>query len=55
MSTGKYNEAGKKYDEELEIVAEAMATGVNTNEPPVPSGHARFYCSKCHTVRTVGG
>eukprot|EP00523_Entomoneis_sp_CCMP467_P021135 CAMPEP_0168853708 /NCGR_PEP_ID=MMETSP0727-20121128/13673_1 /TAXON_ID=265536 /ORGANISM="Amphiprora sp., Strain CCMP467" /LENGTH=83 /DNA_ID=CAMNT_0008907953 /DNA_START=28 /DNA_END=279 /DNA_ORIENTATION=- len=22
--------------------------------PPVPPGHARFYCSKCRTVRNMG-
>ena len=21
------------------------------NEPPIPPGHARFYCSKCRAVR----
>lgn len=54
-STAKYDEAGKKYDEEPEIaVATAIPTDGKddgtTGEAPVPSGHARFYCSKCHTV-----
>ena len=22
----------------------------NTNQPPIPVGHSRFYCEKCHTV-----
>ena len=46
-SPTKYEETGKKYDEEPEIVAEAVPTG---GEPPIPAGHARFYCSKCQTV-----
>lgn len=47
----KYNESGKKFDEEQDVAVEAIPT---TNEPPVAAGHARFYCSKCHTVRTYG-
>ena len=49
-SPAKYEESGKKYDEEPEIVAEAIPEGGNGNEPPIPAGHSRFYCSKCHTV-----
>jgi hypothetical protein len=33
-------------------IAEAVPQP-NPNEPPIPAGHARFYCSKCHTVRNV--
>lgn len=50
--TTKYDEAGKKYDEEPEIVAEAIPTGEN-GEAPVPAGHSRFYCNKCRTVRCI--
>jgi len=35
---------------ETEVVAEAIPAGQG-NEPPIPAGHSRFYCSKCHTVR----
>ena len=35
---------------EPEVIAEAVPTGQG-NEPPIPAGHSRFYCSKCHTVR----
>lgn len=51
-SPTKYEESGKKYDEEPEIVAEAVPApgGGGDNETPVPAGHSRFYCSKCHTV-----
>ena len=43
---------------EPEIVATAVPAdvkasgGKNSNETPIPEGHARFYCNKCHTVRT---
>jgi hypothetical protein len=37
--------------EEPEIVASAVPIGqYESNEPPIPPGHSRFYCSKCHTV-----
>jgi hypothetical protein len=40
---------------EPEIVATAVPAGVaptaGGNEPPIPAGHSRFYCNKCHTVR----
>jgi hypothetical protein len=40
---------------EPEIVATAVPAGVASstsgNEPPIPPGHSRFYCHKCHTVR----
>ena len=29
----------------------APTSGQGTSEPPIPAGHSRFYCSKCHTVR----
>jgi hypothetical protein len=32
---------------EQEVVATAVPA---SNEPPIPTGHARFYCSNCHTV-----
>ena len=32
-------------------IAQAIPQPNNSNEPPIPAGHARFYCSKCHTVR----
>ena len=46
-SPAKYEESGKKYDQEPEIVAEGIPT---ENEPPIAAGHSRFYCSKCRTV-----
>jgi hypothetical protein len=36
--------------------AVGVATGVEkpaggaSNEPPIPAGHSRFYCSKCRSV-----
>ena len=54
-SPAKYEESGQKYDEEPEIVAEAVpAPGGGNNEAPIPPGHSRFYCSKCHTVSVHG-
>lgn len=35
---------------ESEVVATAVPAAGNSNEPPIPAGHARFYCNKCHTV-----
>lgn len=37
--------------EEEEIVVANAEPIKNSNEPPIPPGHSRFYCSKCHTVR----
>ena len=39
--------------EEPEIVASAVPIKYESNESPIPAGHSRFYCSKCHTVRLV--
>ena len=43
------------YKKEEEIVVDAAAVsdpsgGGRPNEPPIPAGHSRFYCEKCHTV-----
>jgi hypothetical protein len=44
------------YKKEEEIVVDAAAVsdpnggGARPNEPPIPAGHSRFYCEKCHTV-----
>ena len=46
---------GGEVSYEPEIVATAVPAGVSATgggtEAPVPAGHARFYCNKCHTVR----
>lgn len=47
--TVKYDDAEKGKTDEPEIFATAVPAA--SNEPPIPAGHARFYCSKCHTVR----
>ena len=39
-------------DGEADIAIAEAIPQPNSNEPPIPAGHARFYCSKCHTVRT---
>ena len=31
-------------------IAIAEAVPAASNEPPIPAGHSRFYCSKCRTV-----
>jgi hypothetical protein len=38
--------------DEPEIYCDAVPaeTGAAGQGPPVPEGHARFYCNKCHTV-----
>jgi hypothetical protein len=43
-------DTSKPYGEP-EVMATAVPAG--GNEPPIPSGHARFYCNKCHTVRSA--
>lgn len=53
----------KEEDAEIVVNAEPeMATAVGVeekvgsggggknNEPPIPAGHSRFYCSKCRSV-----
>ena len=44
------------YGNEPEIVAQAVpdnSAPVKTGETPIPAGHSRFYCNKCHTVGCV--
>jgi hypothetical protein len=36
---------------EADIAIAEAVPAPSSNEPPIPSGHARFYCNKCHTVR----
>jgi hypothetical protein len=40
-------------DGEADIAVAEAIPQPNSNEPPIPAGHARFYCSKCHTVRMI--
>ena len=42
----------KGQQDEPEIMATAVPAQ-NPGEPPIPPGHSRFYCNKCHTVRLV--
>ena len=44
----------KPTAEEGDIAIAQAIPQPNSNEPPIPAGHARFYCSKCHTVRRFG-
>jgi len=37
------------YDAEPEIVVADAEPIKTSNEAPIPPGHSRFYCSKCHT------
>jgi hypothetical protein len=39
----------KKEGYEEDVVVTAVPAP-HENEPPIPAGHARFYCNKCHTV-----
>jgi hypothetical protein len=51
--TQKYDDVENKgKNDEPEIFATAVPAA--HNEPPIPAGHARFYCSKCHTVSALG-
>lgn len=56
VTTKKDDVADNKIDEP-EIVATAIpagpaasSNGGSGKEPPIPAGHSRFYCNKCHTV-----
>lgn len=43
----------KKYDDDVYATtgaSEIVATAEPTKQEPIPSGHQRFYCSKCQTV-----
>lgn len=56
MTVKEKEEADIKYGgtgeiNEPEIVASAVPVKYESNEPPIPAGHSRFYCNKCHTVR----
>jgi hypothetical protein len=49
--------SGKKEEDidttkpyETEEVVAAAVPAYASNEPPIPDGHSRFYCNKCHTV-----
>ena len=34
----------------VQEVAKPTSAGGKSNEPPVPAGHARYYCEKCRLV-----
>jgi hypothetical protein len=44
------NKKKDEYDDPDIVVADAKPIEGGSNEPPIPPGHSRFYCSKCHTV-----
>ena len=57
MGTNATTNTTKKEEEEIILDASAVSPvgttsgdGNHKNEPPIPAGHARFYCEKCHTV-----
>ena len=41
---------GEVYGEEEILVTDAQPAKMEDNGPPIPPGHHRFYCEKCHTV-----
>ena len=50
--TKKEDDIDMSKPPEPEAIAEAVPSGKG-NEPPIPPGHSRFYCSKCRTVRAL--
>ena len=48
-----YKDDEKKPGEEAEITI-TDAVPAEQEGPPVPPGHARFYCEKCRTVSLSG-
>ena len=54
--TQKEDIDSKKAEAEPDVIATAVPAGPaggQGNEPPIPAGHSRFYCNKCHTVRLI--
>jgi len=48
--TKKEDDIDMSKPPEPEVMAEAVPAPAS-NGPPIPAGHSRFYCNKCHTVR----
>jgi hypothetical protein len=49
-----YDKKKEEFDDPDIVVADAQPIQGGSNEPPIPAGHSRFYCSKCHTVGFEG-
>ena len=46
-------EKDEKNEPQIAVTAEPVAAGGGggkTGGPPIPPGHSRYYCSKCHAV-----
>ena len=49
-------EKDEKSEPQIAVTAEPVASagGPQQAGPPIPPGHSRYYCSKCHAVSFVG-
>lgn len=45
-------EKDEKKEPQITVTAEPVAStgGPQQAGPPIPPGHSRYYCSKCHAV-----
>jgi len=47
-------EKDEKNEPQIAVTAEPVAVGeggkTGGGGPPIPPGHSRYYCSKCHAV-----
>ena len=47
-----YKDDKKDVEAEILVTDAVPANDFQQQGPPIPPGHARFYCEKCQTVRT---
>ena len=48
-------EKDEKNEPQIAVTAEPVASagGPQQTGPPIPPGHSRYYCSKCHAVSVL--
>ena len=52
--TEKKDDPSKVAEPEIAVSAVPISNaGPNNSGPPIPPGHSRFYCHKCHAVRPM--
>ena len=47
-----YKDDKKDVEAEILVTDAVPANDFQQQGPPIPPGHARFYCEKCQTVRS---
>lgn len=51
--TEKKDDPNTKPEPEIAVSAVPVSNNAQTDGPPIPPGHSRFYCHKCHAVSSV--